>query len=303
MLRKLSGFTLALLGLTVLLGSCKKDYESIQSVDATKIKDYIAKNNLTSMLEDPNKTGYYYQVLTEGTGDAYFTNTDTVLYDGVLKGLENGTTYFTSPVNGNLRTFVGYTNTFNGFTIPAIRDVMSKLKPGGTARILLPSYLAFGKNGNTTYNISSNENIDLYITTYNENQADRDDRIIREFVAENGLTKMTDDPSGVNYWIDEPIVPPSDELQEVDEFSSITFSYTGRLLDGTVFQTGVSSTLLVRNAILGWQKVLPGNVRKGSKIRMIIPSRLAYGTSGSTDGGIPANAVLDFDVEITDVDN
>ncbi|WP_442589022.1 FKBP-type peptidyl-prolyl cis-trans isomerase [Pedobacter sp. AW31-3R] len=300
MLRKLSGFTLALLGLTVLLGSCKKDYESIQSVDATKIKDYIAKNNLTSMLEDPNKTGYYYQVLTEGTGDAYFTNTDTVLYDGVLKGLDNGTTYFTSPKNGNLRTFVGYTNTFNSFSIPAIRDVMTKLKPGGTARILLPSYLAFGKNGNTTYNISSNENIDLYITTYNENQADRDDRIIREYIAEKGLNTMIADESGVNYSI-----TAVGDSAVIDRFSKISVAFTGRLLDGTVFDSSTSYSTILSSTIQGWIKTIPGKLKKGGKMRMLIPSRLGYGTSGNSGGSvlIPANAVLDFDVEITDVDN
>lgn len=296
MLKKLSGFTLALLGLTILLGACKKDYESIQSVNATKIKDFIAKNNLSGMVEDPNKTGYYYQIVTEGTGEAFYNNPDTVLYDGVLKGMENGTTYFNSPVNGNLRTFVGYTNTFNGVNIPAIRDVMVKLKPGGTARILLPSHLAFGKNGDTDYNVPSNENIDLYITTYDENQADRDDRLIRKFIADKALT-MIDDESGVNY----SIQAVGEGTDVIDPTSSISVSYTGRLLDGTVFDSSTSASFVLSGTIQGWIRTIPGKLKKGGKMRLLIPSRLAYGTSGQ--GGIPGNAVLDFDIEILSITN
>lgn len=39
----------------------------------------------------------------------------------------------------------------------------------------------------------------------------------------------------------------------------------------------------------------------GTKFRMVIPSDLAYGRSGS--GTIPPNAVLDFDIEIVSVTN
>lgn len=302
MLKKLSGFALALFGLTILLGSCKKDYESIQSVDAKKIQDYIAKNNLTGMVEDPLKTGYYYQIVNEGTG-SYFTSTDTVMYDGVLKGMENGTAYFTTSVNGNLKTFVGYTNSFfalispatTGYNldIPAIRDVMYKLKPGGSARLLLPSNLVFGKNGSG--DIPSNENIDLTITTYNETQDARDDRLIEEFIATKGLNMTKDPLSGV--WFS--VTKKGDGLIPIDRYSTLEVAYTGRLRDGTIFDSSTSYTLALSSFIQGWVRTLPGNVVDGGQIRMIIPSRLAYG--GSSSGLVPTNAILDFDVEILSV--
>jgi len=298
MLKKLSGYTLALIGLTVLFSSCKKDYESIQSVDAKKITDYIAKNNLTSMVEDPNKTGYYYQVLTPGTGDT-FKNPDSVLYNGVVQGLENASVYLTTNTNGNLGTYVGYTNTLNGAAIPAIRDVILKLKPGGTARIILPSYLAFGKNGNDASNIPSNENIDLYITTYPEKvQTVRDENLIKAFVTKAGLT-MTRDDSGVYYAIS--AVGTGTEV--ISSTSTITAKYTGRYLDGTVFDSSTDGTFsgVLSSLISGWGKILPGKLISGGKVRIIIPSSLAYGTTGS--GSVPGNACLDFDIEITNVTN
>jgi FKBP-type peptidyl-prolyl cis-trans isomerase FkpA len=295
MLKKLSQYTIALVGLTVLFSSCKKDYPSIQSVDSEKIQAYIAKNNLT-VLEDPDKTGYFYQILTPGTGELY-QNADSVLYNGIVKSLENGTTYLTTSTNGNLGTFVGYTNSLNGASIPAIRKVITQLRRGGTARILLPSYLAFGKNG--VSNIPSNENIDLYINTYPEKtQWQLDDRLITQFIAKNSLT-MQKDPSRVYY----AVSTPGTGTDAITESSTITAKYTGRYLDGTVFDSSTDGTYvsLLGSLIPGWVKTIPGRITSGGKIRLIIPSDLAYG--GNTSTGIVGNACLDFDIEITAVTN
>jgi len=293
MLKKLSGSILALIGLTVIFTSCKKEYESIQSIDSKKISDYIAKNNLTAMVEDPAKTGYYYQIVTPGTG-ALLKNTDSILYNGSVKSMENATVYLSTPTYANLGTFVGYTNVLNSISIPAIREVLLKMSRGGTARILLPSYLAYGRNG--LNDIPSNENIDLTISTYPEaNQALLDERLIKEFIASKGLTGMIRDPSGVYY----TVTAPGSGTYPITETATVTASYTGRLTDGTVFDSNTSYSSVLNQNIQGWYKSLPGKVREGGKIRILIPSGLGYGTTGS--GTISPNAILDFDIEITTV--
>jgi len=300
MLKKLSGYILAFAGLTLIFTSCKKDYESIQSVDSKKITDYIAANNLTGMVEDSAKTGYYYQIVTQGTGDL-LKNTDSVLYDGLAKGMENGVTYLSTPSYANLGTFVGYTGSLAyqsvGYSIPAIHDVMLKMRRGAVARILLPSYLAFGKNG--AGDVPSNENIDLTITTYPDvSQTVLDDRLIQAFITSKGLTDMKKDPSGVWY----SISAAGSGTYPITVNSTIVASYTGRYTDGTVFDSGTDATFDLSpgsGIIEGWSKTLPGKLQKDGKIRMLIPSRLAYGTSGT--GTLPGNAILDFDVQITSV--
>jgi FKBP-type peptidyl-prolyl cis-trans isomerase FkpA len=296
MLKKFSGYILALAGLTIIFTSCKKDYESIQSVDSKKITDYIAANNLTGMVEDSAKTGYYYQIVTQGTG-AFLKNTDSILYNGVAKGMENGVTYLSTPSYANLGTFVGYTGSLSyrssPYSIPAIHDVMLKLKRGGSARILLPSYLAFGKNG--AGDIPSNENIDLIITTYPDTtQTQLDDRLIQTFVTSKGLS-MIKDPSGVWY----SISAAGSGTYPITINSTIQTSYTGRFTDGTVFDSSTDATFGVSAVVEGWGKVIPGKLEKGGKIRMIIPSRLGYGPGGYNT--IPGNSILDFDVEILSV--
>lgn len=301
MLKKLSGYSLALIGLTVLFASCKKDYESAQTIDSAKLSTYIAKNNLTQMVADPAKTGYYYQILTPGTGNNYAV-TDSVLYNAEAKGLDNGTVYLSTPTYANLGSFVAYTNgvagtsTISGIAIPALVDVLKLLKPGGSARILLPSYLAWGKNGSGP--IPSNENIDITITTYaDKNQTALDERLIQEFIATKGLTGMIRDPSGVYYNIN----PAGSGDLAIDKYSTINATYTLRFTDGTVLETAADQSFSLAGTIQAWQDVIPGKLKKGGKMRMLIPSGKAYGTSGSSTGSIPANSILDYDVEITGV--
>jgi FKBP-type peptidyl-prolyl cis-trans isomerase len=51
--------------------------------------------------------------------------------------------------------------------------------------------------------------------------------------------------------------------------------------------------------IPGWDEGLM-LLKKGSKAKLIIPSPLGYGESGA-GAMIPANSILVFDVEVTDV--
>jgi FKBP-type peptidyl-prolyl cis-trans isomerase len=77
----------------------------------------------------------------------------------------------------------------------------------------------------------------------------------------------------------------------------VTVKYSGRLLDGTEFDSG-TTTNFVGGYILGWQRALP-LLPKGTKATIFIPSGLGYGPDGS--GPIPGNSVLVFDVEMQDV--
>lgn len=79
--------------------------------------------------------------------------------------------------------------------------------------------------------------------------------------------------------------------------------YTGRLLDGTVFDSsverGAPATFGVTQVIPGWVEALQ-LMNAGSKWRLYIPSDLAYGPQGA-GGAIGPNATLIFDVELLKV--
>ena len=81
--------------------------------------------------------------------------------------------------------------------------------------------------------------------------------------------------------------------------NSVTVKYTGKLLNGTVFDTNQQGvTFPLSSLIVGWQIGIP-KIKAGGKMKMIVPSSLAYGCSKY----IPqlAGQILYFDVELVSV--
>lgn len=76
MIKKLSLYTIALLGCLVLFNSCEKEYETIEALDKRQIAEYIKNNNLTGGVDT---LGYHYKILDKGTGGAV-DRTDSVFY-------------------------------------------------------------------------------------------------------------------------------------------------------------------------------------------------------------------------------
>lgn len=85
---------------------------------------------------------------------------------------------------------------------------------------------------------------------------------------------------------------------------TVFVEYTGRLLDGTVFDSSVgaekpfSFVLGTQSVIQGWEDCIP-LLNKGSIARMVIPSDLAYGADDYRE--LKGYSTLVFDVEITDI--
>lgn len=117
-----------------------------------------------------------------------------------------------------------------------------------------------------------------------------------QFILENGKrAEVHTTPSGLQY----EIVKQGDGPRPTAG-DSVTVHYTGKLIDGTVFDSseerGEPATFGVTQVIPGWVEALQ-LMNVGSRWRLFIPSALAYGPQGA-GGLIGPNQTLVFDVEL-----
>lgn len=134
-------------------------------------------------------------------------------------------------------------------------------------------------------------------------QAPVDDKIIQDYLAKNNI-KAQKTALGVYY-----VIHKDGKGELIQKGQKVTSVYTGRTLEGKIFDTNADSTKGHKEPFsftVGTGMVIPGwddgaqVLKKGSKATLYVPSQLAYGPRGA-GGEIGPNTVLMFDMEITDV--
>ncbi|MGM9827815.1 MAG: FKBP-type peptidyl-prolyl cis-trans isomerase [Muribaculaceae bacterium] len=121
----------------------------------------------------------------------------------------------------------------------------------------------------------------------------------REFLLENGKrVEVKTTESGLQY---EVLTEGKGARPTASD--KVTVHYTGKLIDGTVFDSSVErgepATFGVTQVIPGWVEALQ-LMSEGAKYRLYIPSQLAYGPQGA--GPIGPNQTLIFDVELLKIE-
>ncbi len=145
------------------------------------------------------------------------------------------------------------------------------------------------KNRTATYYTFILLSLVLFSCKKDVNQPEIDKGLIEAYVYKHQLDG-TFTSSGLYY----VIVEPGSTLHPTLN-SSVTCSYKGYSLDGVVFDKGDFITFDLNKVILGWQEGIQ-LIGEGGKIKLIIPSGLAYGSGGS--GSITPNEVIAFDVTL-----
>ena len=119
------------------------------------------------------------------------------------------------------------------------------------------------------------------------------------FLAENkkneGVTTL---PSGLQYMI---LAEGTGKQPKATD--TVTVQYRGTLIDGTEFDSsykrGQPATFTLNQVIKGWTEGVQ-LMKEGGKIRLFVPSELAYGDRGA-GAQIGPNAALVFEVELLSV--
>jgi FKBP-type peptidyl-prolyl cis-trans isomerase FkpA len=131
--------------------------------------------------------------------------------------------------------------------------------------------------------------------TYSEEDKSEFDKKIEKFIAKSDI-KYERSESGLYYFIEN--VGEGDLIKFNDE---VSFTYTGKLLNGKTFDgmhKRTPVTYEVSKLIEGWKEAFM-YLKKGGKVKLIIPPTLGYGDHDLPD--IPPHSILVFDIEIIDV--
>ncbi len=126
-------------------------------------------------------------------------------------------------------------------------------------------------------------------------QYTKDQEIISQYIADNGLTVQTDTSGhGLKFTMVKEGTGDSPVVNDI-----MFLNYKGTLLsNGKVFDEQDSAFIqLSPNLIGGWQVLMP-YLKEGGEMTMYLPSFYGYGHYGSGDGSIPADAILIFNVEL-----
>ena len=86
--------------------------------------------------------------------------------------------------------------------------------------------------------------------------------------------------------------------------STVLIKYSGKLTNGTVFDSSNNAVFTLGSLIEGWKVGLP-LLKAGGEIRLYIPPTLGYGSVDVKDNNgtviIPANSILIFTITLLDV--
>ncbi len=196
-----------------------------------------------------------------------------------------------------------------------MNEAMLLLGAGDSAIFYLPSDSIFKNNakrpafaGKGSYihvgirvdTIMTKEDFSKMADIKAEEQKLIDDELIKKYLADNNL-KAEKTADGLYCVIEKPGTGPT-----AKPGNNVSVLYTGKLLDGVIFDSSEMGggepfkvKLGANSVIKGWEQGLLF-FNKGAKGLLLIPSYLAYGDH-EYPGRIPANSVLVFNIEVTNI--
>lgn len=289
--------SLTILGLLFIgaLSSCKTNDVSptddtvLQSNEAD-IQTYAASKGLTGTM---TTTGTYFALTKAGTGLVTPGNGQEVEFSYSIYAL----THSSSNASVIVDSFVDSTYaTKSNFaylvsTNPGLTEGLLQMHEGDQAVVLLPSVYGFGSTGSSDGKVPANAPIRLNVTL---KRIRSEDQQINEYMTANKLTPTEVTLSGLRF------IKTLDNSTGATPTANQTLSvrYRGQLLRSTSAfdSTGTGTySFVLGQSIPGFDEGL-AKLKVGEKATIILPSKIAYGTTGN--GPIPPYAPLRFDIEL-----
>jgi FKBP-type peptidyl-prolyl cis-trans isomerase FkpA len=279
--------------LVVFISGCsKKDQGCSPVTPASEEPQILAYANANGITAVKHNSGIYYEVIEPGYGTTPAMNSN--VYITYTAKLLNGYQFDQSANADSTGWPLG--SLIEGFQVG-----LPLIKKGGRIKLFIPSSLAYSCNGKGA-TIPPNSVLYFDITLVDVTQGCKpmavrlEEPQIKAYATANSITAVKDS-SGIYYQVIDSGSGLTPTLT-----SKVSVTYTGKFLNGVVFDqsaNAATSTFTLGTLIKGWQIGLP-LIKKGGRIKLIVPSALGYGCNGA-GASIPPNAVLSFDITLVDV--
>jgi len=276
-----------------------------------ELKAYLAENNITTA---PLESGLIF--IEDKAGSGRNPKTDEMVSINLTVKLVDGTKIFSTDDRGEPFEY----QYGQKFDTEGLEEGVGMLRKGGRATLIVPQQIAYGAEAKgqmippystiiyevELLSMRSKEAYDLEREAQMaEAQAqqtqlkDAEKALRDQYLAANGIT-VEPTASGLYF-----IETEKGTGKKAMPGNTVSVHYTGRLLDGTVFDSSVDKgtpytfRLGVGAVIKGWDEAI-AMLNEGGKATIVIPSDLAYRDQDS--GRIPPYSTLVFDVELVSVE-
>lgn len=245
------------------------------------IDEYLQDNSIVAVIDD--YSSLRFQPLAEGDGLAPYTaNSVNISYTAYLLSTEE-------EVESGENVTILWDDLILGLRL-GLRNV----KENGRIMLYVPSVLAYGEQGKGDIPGNANLIYDITLNSFAAPQLRGEISQIETYLTDNSIT-AEQHPSGIYYTIHEEGIGVSPGWT-----SNVKVNYEGRLNSTQeVFDSGSGVSFNLAQVIFGWQLGLQ-QIKEGGRMTIYIPATFAYGSEGS-GSVIPANANLEFDVDMIDV--
>ena len=264
----------------------------------TQIQQYISAKKLTTQKAS---NGVYYVITKSNPSGRKMALGDTVRLHYVLSRLDGTKIDSSSVLKNQPFTFFNNLTNNNGGNTNIFLKMLPFMREGEQATFILPSTLAGDSQAFPNLPANSPVRCDIsFMKIYSEEVT------IDEYVAKNKINvtekvELVSTLTGYTNYL--RYIKVKEGAAEVITGKVAKLKYTGRLLNGFVFDSNISRTDSLNYTIGGTNSLVQGfaagvaKMKLGEKATFIIPSGLGYGRTGSGNK-IPGETTLIFDVEM-----
>ncbi len=135
----------------------------------------------------------------------------------------------------------------------------------------------------------------LTISCDKDDDSNNEDEDLKTYIQENDITNIPTE-SGLYY-----IETTQGTGSQAVAGKTVRVNYKGYFLNGDIFDEGLINFVLGDGKVIaGWDEGI-SYMKENGKAKLIIPSKLAYGSTGTSNGTIPPYSTLIFDIELITV--